>query len=75
MLDGFPDKFWSEDTFNFTQYSTEISGRSFFSAEWDFLFAAWWPDDLGAAKERAAYVIKHGAAPPKEDWEKHWGYG
>lgn len=73
-LDGFPTKFWSEDVFSFTHYSSDICGYGFFSTEWDFLFAPWWPDDLDAAKERAAYVLEHGSAPPRDDWYDHWGY-
>lgn len=73
-IDGFPEAYWCEDHFDFTHYSSDICGYDFFSTEWDFLFAPWWPDDLDAAKERAAYVLEHGSAPPRDDWYDHWGY-
>lgn len=75
FIDGFPEAYWDEDHFDFTGYSADVCGHSIMSDEWDFMFSMNWPDDLNAAKERAAYVLEFDKCPPATEWEEKWGFG
>lgn len=73
-LDDFPDEYWKDDHFDFRGYSTDLCGFNLMSDEWRFLFEAFWPDSLDAAKERAAYVLEHNDCPSYANWRSEWGF-
>ena len=67
-LDGYPKGFAGHYSgFNYEGYSLHKIGSRFATSEgnevWSFLFSAWWPDSLLAAKERAQYVMDTGGVP------------
>ena len=67
FLNGYPDEFKlaidsnGKYEFSYDAYSSSLVEKS--GIFWSWLFDASWPNSLDHAKQRASYLIKHGAVP------------